>query len=87
MIAVQLTYLSSKLKKRGGDHVEIPKTFPGKGKLPFILHEIYSPHLEVCSIGPKHIAVKRFAHFIYGRFPPASGVITKRTVLTGRERG
>lgn len=41
------------------------------------------PDLEVCSIGPKHVTVKRFAHFIYWRLPPASGVITKRTVLQG----
>ena len=45
---------------------------------------VCSPDLEVRSVGPEHIAVKRFAHFIYRRLPPASSVITKRAVLTGR---
>lgn len=42
--------------------------------------------LEVHGVGSKHVAVKRFAHFVDGRLPPASGVITKRTVLRKREK-
>lgn len=50
-----------------------------------VLWIVCSPHLEVCRIGPEHVTIKRLAHFIYWRFPPASGMITKRTVLTGRK--
>lgn len=42
--------------------------------------------LEVHGVGSEHVAVKRFAHFVDGRLPPASGVITKRTVLRRKER-
>lgn len=44
------------------------------------------PDLEVCRVSSKHVTVKRFAHFIYWWFPPASSVITKCTVLRPRRR-
>lgn len=38
-------------------------------------------NLEVHGVGPKHVAVKRFAHLVDGRLPPAPGVITEGAVL------
>ena len=47
---------------------------------------VCSPDLEVCSVGPEHVTVQRFPHFVYRRLPPASGVVTERTVLTGSRK-
>lgn len=56
------------------------------GFLKSVISRVCSPHLEVYSIGPKDISVKRFAHFIYWWFPPASSMITECTILTDREK-
>lgn len=70
-----------------------------KRNLPFTLqHEIVPINLSVCflsvstsdleisRVGPEHVTIKRFAHFVDRRLPPAPRVITKCTVLTSRGR-